>query len=862
MRRLYLYFMMALLFVGTTAFALPRTFNQAKVIAERQAAKLGIKIDNKAAAKAPSINGSMTTILSPYYVFPFGDDKGFVIISGDDDMPEIVGYADHGTYNADNMPTAMTAFLKNYCATIEAVKRGNTSAIKNIAEAKAMRANQTRSTTAISPLLGDIKWDQSTPYNNMCPKYDGTNVAATGCVATAMAQVMMYWKYPNELRTDIPQYTTYTQKIVMSAESKGQKYDWDNMIPNYSYNYTKTQADAVAKLMLHCGKAVKMNYNKESGANVTPASLAKYFGYDSDLMLDLPRSSFTLAEWTALIDQELQARRPILYSGQTTAGGHQFICDGSDGNGLYHINWGWSGAGDGYFDITILNPSQGGIGAGNISDGFNRSCYMIIGIQPDNGKVDEPLTECPFVMVLDGSYNGHSTGIELTKPTRKSATDKFTITIKEWWGNPTSNHFKGKLGYGISDGKGGYQLISKTTDLELNAVQEDGSGNYTGTTFTIDYAFPPTGTYTIYAIYSTDNGKTWKKCGYEGMRPYVVKSSLTKLSLVKTQLTADIATEEKNYNGIESTFKLSVTNNSDDEFMGLINLYTSSTTTQPDDAVEGLYMTVPAHSTVTRNVGITPSTAGNMYVWVEDSEGKELLLNAKKFNVEQTTEPSLVLEKVETNATPYAYERKNARYSTNNVKVPRVDDDKAEFKYYIRNDGGTTSVKCWLIAFNAETGKGPYTEKTIRIPGNGSTTTISYEFTPEQIGGNTLMGELRLFNTETNVQMNIPTSLPKIKYYVLVDGKENGYYEINAINPLVYVAGKPNAINDVTNAATNNIHGGISEITIITDKAERIAIYHIDGSKVCDVRTEANTIKHVTVAPGLYIVKGKKVVVR
>ena len=103
-------------------------------------------------------------------------------------------------------------------------------------------------------------------------------------------------------------------------------------------------------------------------------------------------------------------------------------------------------------------------------------------------------------------------------------------------------------------------------------------------------------------------------------------------------------------------------------------------------------MTIPAHSTVTRNVGITPTTAGNMYVWVEDGEGQELLLNAKKFNVEQTTEPSLVLEKVETNATPYAYERKNARYSTNNVKVPRVDDDKAEFKYYIRNDGGTTSV--------------------------------------------------------------------------------------------------------------------------------------------------------------------------
>lgn len=855
--------MLIMLFVSTSALASPRTFSQAKAIAERKAALLGIKIDKKAAAKAPSMNGGITTAVSPYYVFPFGENKGFAIVSGDDDMPEIVGYADHGTYDANNMPAAMAAFLNNYRATIEAMKQGNASAIKNIAEAKALRANNTRATTAVSPLLGDIKWNQSEPYNNMCPSYDGTNLSATGCVATAMAQIMMYWKYPKELKADINKYETYTHKLQVAGELKGQKYDWDNMLPTYTNNnYTQTQADAVAKLMLHCGKAVEMDYGEESGAIVTPGRLAKYFGYDSDLMLDLSRTCFTLAEWTAIIDKELQAKRPILYSGRTTNGGHQFVCDGSDGNGLYHINWGWSGAGDGYFDITILNPSQGGIGAGNISDGFNRSCYMIIGIQPDNGKVDEPLTECPFVMVLDGSYNGHSTGIELTKPTRKSATDKFSITIKDWWGNPTSNHFKGKLGYGISDGKGGYQLISKTTDLELTAVNEDGSGNYKGTTFTIDYAFPPTGTYTIYAIYSTDNGKTWKKCGYEGMRPYVVKSSLTQLSLVKTQLTADIATDETNYSGIESTFKLSVTNNSDDEFMGLINLYTSNTTTQPDDAVEGLYMTIPAHSTVTRNVGITPTTAGNMYVWVEDSEGQELLLNAKKFNVEQTTAPSLVLEKVETNATPYAYERKNARYSTNNVKVPRVDDDKAEFKYYIRNNGGTTSVKCWLIAFNTETGKGPYTEKTIRIPGNGSTTTISYEFTPEQIGSNTLMGELRLFNTETNAQITIPTSLPKIKYYVLVDGKENGYYEINAINPLVYVAGKPNAISGVTDSASSYVIGGTSEITILTEKAERLPIFRIDGSKVCDVITEANTAKHVTVAPGLYIVRGKKIVVK
>lgn len=425
--------MLIMLFVSTSALASPRTFSQAKAIAERKAALLGIKIDKKAAAKAPSMNGGTTTAVSPYYVFPFGENKGFAIVSGDDDMPEIVGYADHGTYDANNMPAAMAAFLNNYRATIEAMKQGNASAIKNIAEAKALRANNTRANTAVSPLLGDIKWNQSKPYNNMCPKYDGTNLSATGCVATAMAQVMMYWKYPKELKADINEYKTYTHKLPVAGESKGQKYDWDNMLPTYTNNnYTQTQADAVAKLMLHCGKAVEMDYGEESGANVTPGRLAKYFGYDSDLMLNLMRTCFTLAEWTAIIDKELQAKRPILYSGRTTNGGHQFVCDGSDGNGLYHINWGWGGYQDGYFDITILNPGQGGIGAGNVTDGYNRNCNMIIGIQPDNGKVDEPLADMPALRIEYYSSNDFTTGIELTKATRTNINEDFTITINEW----------------------------------------------------------------------------------------------------------------------------------------------------------------------------------------------------------------------------------------------------------------------------------------------------------------------------------------------------------------------------------------------------------------------------------------------
>lgn len=862
MKRLYLLSMLIMLFVSTSALASPRTFSQAKAIAERKAALLGIKIDSKAAAKAPSMNGGIATATSPYYVFPFGENKGFAIVSGDDDMPEIVGYADHGTYDANNMPAAMAAFLNNYRATIEAVKQGNASAIKNIAEAKALRANNTRATTAVSPLLGDIKWNQSTPYNNMCPKYDDTNLSATGCVATAMAQVMMYWKYPNELKADIQGYKTSTHELTVAGELKGQKYDWDNMLPSYlNVNYNQTQADAVAKLMLHCGKAVKMNYSMESGAIVTPDRLAKYFGYDSDLMLDLSRTCFTLAEWTALIDKELQAKRPILYGGQTTKSGHQFVCDGSDGNGLYHINWGWGGYQDGYFDITILNPGQGGIGAGNVTDGYNRDCDMIIGIQPDNGKVDEPLADVPALRIEHFSNNNLTTGIELTNATRNNINEDFTITINEWWANPYTSKIDCIVGYGISDGKGGYKLISVTENIKMDGINDNGRYSLSGSTITINNRFSPNGTYTIYAIYSTDNGKTWKKCAYYYMQPYVVKATATTLSLVKTQLTAEITSKETQYSGVEGTFELSITNNGDDEFIGLINAYTSSTTTCPDDAIAQPYMTIPAHSTVTREIGITPTTAGDMYVWIEDGESGEMLLNAKKFNVEQSTEPSYTIVSVTTNATPGVYETENVYINTDKVKVPRVDDDKAEFTFGIRNDGGTGILKYIFWVWNLENNsyKLVNTVYKKRIPGNGEITYLPISFTPEFAGGNTIYPLIEQINSNgDNVTMT--SSLPD--YFIPIVGNEEYGYRFNGSNPLVYVAGKPNAISGVMDSASSYVLGGTSEITILTEKAERLAIYRIDGSKVCDVITEANTAKHVTVAPGLYIVKGKKIAVR
>lgn len=578
-------------------------------------------------------------------------------------------------------------------------------------------------------------------------------------------------------------------------------------------------------------------------------------------MLDLSRTCFTLAEWTAIIDKELQAKRPILYSGRTTNGGHQFVCDGSDGNGLYHINWGWGGYQDGYFDITILNPGQGGIGAGNVTDGYNRNCNMIIGIQPDNGKVDEPLVDVPAIRIEHFSNNNLTTGIELTNATRTNINENFTITINEWWANPYPTKINCTVGYGISNGKGGYELISETKNIEIDGIKDNGQYSLRYSTLKINNRFSPNGTYTICAIYSTDNGKTWKKCAYYYMKPYVVKSTATTLSLVKTQLTAEITSKETQYSGVEGTFELSITNNGDDDFIGLINVYTSSTATCPDDAIAQPYMTIPAHSTVTREIGITPTTVGDMYVWIEDGESGEMLLNAKKFNVEQTTEPSYTIVSVTTNATPGVYETEKAYINTDKVKVPRVDDEKAEFTFGIRNNGGTGVLKYifWVWNLENDSYKLVNTVYKKKIPGNGEITYLPISFTPEFAGGNTIYPLIEQIDSNGKNDA-IPTSLPN--YFIPIVGNENYGYKFNGSNPVVYIAGKPNAISGVTDSASSYVLGGTSEITILTEKAERLSIFRIDGSKVCDVITEANTAKHVTVAPGLYIVRGKKIVVK
>ena len=553
----------ALLAVGLTLFQVlawagPRSFQQAQAIAERQAALQGIIMDQQQVSKARKqylLNGSSSSeTATSYYIFDNGADKGFTIVSGDDELPEIVGYSAHG--NSENLmkTEGCAAFLKAYQKFVAAFTQGDAKARKILAEQRALKADGRYQQPKIEPLLGDIAWNQDPPYNNMCPEYIDTvqsdtgcvataMASVTGCVATAMAQVMMYYKYPKELKADIPAYTTATNKLKVNAISKGEEYDWNNMLSTYTEGeYNTTQADAVAKLMFHCGAAVQMDYGDSSGALLRPEDMSTYFGYDADLLQEVYRSVYTLAEWKKILDRELEAKRPIIYGGvASNENGHLFVCDGSDGEGLYHINWGWSGDSDGYFDITLLDPDVRGTGAGTSADGYNRDCSVIIGIAPDNGSKDEPLVK-EHSLYAD-AYEDHRK-CTITNGERKNASEQFSLTVTPVFSNPTHNKFEGLVALGIRNEDGSYTPITQIEKVAMEARKPGGEYEIYYLNFNLNYAFPVGATF-LYEIYSTDNGNNWDVCAYaENVVPFELEATSTSLTLNGNKLSAELKSNE------------------------------------------------------------------------------------------------------------------------------------------------------------------------------------------------------------------------------------------------------------------------------------------------------------------------------
>ncbi|MDO4511066.1 MAG: C10 family peptidase [Bacteroidales bacterium] len=308
-----------------------------------------------------------------FFVFNQAAEAGYVIVAGDDAITPVIGYADAGKFDPANMPANMKWWLSEMQREIEFIKKNPDQARKAPVTTK-----------AVAPLL-TCTWNQDGPFNNLCPTYSGDTRCATGCAATATAQIMYHHKYPAQ-GTGSHSYTTRTKKFELSVDFSQSVYNWAAMKDVYSYSTPEAAKEAVARLMYDVGVALDMDYSYSSAALNTDVvnALPTYFGYDKSIQYHI-RDAYSVAMWEKLLRDELDAGRPVYYSGQANTGGHAFVCDGYDKEGYFHFNWGWGGNSDGYFMITMLNPKDQGIGS--FDGGYNTAQAMITHIMPDQGGV-------------------------------------------------------------------------------------------------------------------------------------------------------------------------------------------------------------------------------------------------------------------------------------------------------------------------------------------------------------------------------------------------------------------------------------------------------------------------------------------
>lgn len=649
----------------------------------------------------------------------------------------------------------------------------------------------------------------------------------------------------------------------MPSVSAGERYDWDNMLPQYSGSaYTAEQANAVAKLMYHCGLSFEADYGPSStSAWCRPNVLVKYWGYDPDVIRPLYREKFSLREWTAILDAELQALRPVYYRGcSTTSGSHAFLCDGADGNGLYHINWGWSGWSNGYFDITVLNSDYSGAESATApADGFNYTCSMIVGIMPDNGVADAPLIVTPLLTAAKNEW----VGCDLLTTERADANWSFRLSIAAEFANYERTAFDGYVGVGLKDESGIYLPLS-TSKIYLGGMGENGSYYSEPLRFKINYSFPE-GRTRIYQIYSTD-GNTWQQCGNSDKLFYEFDATDTTLRMVEDTLSASLTSVDEFVEGYGASFNLTASTTACREQMVMLYVYGSQTPDKPSECAQPLYVNIPAKGHVTRRFALRPPSAGDLYVWVCDEDGRELV-SAQKFEVAESQTPMLTLASKHVNTTAGDLETENAYLWGYRTAVPRVNADKAVLAYNVRNDGGLCYANACLtsFAFNSSTPDGVFSSqsKRVKLSGNGAVTTLTFTLPLADYEDlRSLSCDLTLYDySESTEIMDLDVSeIPEVKYYIV--DNSNRYWVQRGSTLIFYIAGAPVGVHHI-HASGNSLtlQGGHGCMVLMSEMPRKVGVYNLQGQCIKYVAVEAGQQQDISLPSGIYVVEGKKVIV-
>ena len=435
-----------------------------------------------------------------YYIYTPENNQGFIIVSGDDALAPVVGYSTEYADKNCEMPAALIEWLNEYSQYVDKVRAGNVTPAQRSAKA---------GKSAVAPLL-QTTWDQSTPYNNLCPEVNGQKTP-TGCTATAMAQIMKFHEWPITPIKAI----SWTSNITGKSETidlTQRTYNWDNMLPHYRNGYTAEQAKEVAQLMVDVGKAIHSSYSPEgTGSNSIYAlnAFVNVFNY-SKAARTIERTDVTEEEYVTAIRENLEARQPVMSVGYGIdyEGGHAFVFDGIDENDMIHIDWGWSGAYNGYFDMTYMTPA--GIGTGGGTGTYNVGQAIIVNIAP---SAENDVNNAEPGLVEFGIYKPGTTENPLYNYTANYSNNTAKFKVSAFVANFSHSAFNNiEIALGVKKSDGTYQILknvkfegysfeplrylsSNFFDFEINKSNK----NY--------YNYLEKGTYQLMLLYRNSNGE-------------------------------------------------------------------------------------------------------------------------------------------------------------------------------------------------------------------------------------------------------------------------------------------------------------------------------------------------------------------
>lgn len=620
---------------------------------QKAQAFMGVK-GKRVAAMPRKAPGTASQEAAAYYVFNATDNEGFVLVAGDSRVGDILGYCDEGSFDEEQLPDNMRAWLQGYADQIEALRQG-----------RKVSPAQVPTHAAIAPMITS-RWDQGEAsaegdaYNRQCPKIGGKH-CMTGCVATSMAQVMRYHRWPAASTKKIPSYESNETLGTLSALSV-RTFDWNNMLDQYYGGESTAQMNAVAWLMRYCGQAVKMDYGTKSSAaysdNVAMA-LREYFGYDVNTRY-VVRTDYSAGGWDNLLYNELKARRPVCYDGSSTGGGHAFVCDGYDGQGFYHINWGWGGSHDGYYKISLLNPDGGGTGSSGTEDGYTMSQGAVVGIQKDTSFDDD----MRILTLADMSYSGS------------------TLEAVYWNRTGMEGSFQYGFAYQEVNDDDGYYLRTRTDQFNV----------FVQRTYSLDVNTMnlSDGTYRFYPFSRVD-GSDWYRVQGD-LETYIEvemkdgkKKSISKHPRGDLHVKSVTCTGNKIVN-MPQEVKITVSNTGE-EFNNTFFLFASKTDDK-GEWVSTTNMVIEAGATEEATLYFTPESTGTWNLWIDiDESGSN---NIGPYQVKIVNPPSGNSNLSLTNYTVDA---------AGTVDIHVTVKNKASYGYYrpvacaIFNSGGGTSIK-------------------------------------------------------------------------------------------------------------------------------------------------------------------------